>query len=132
MEKVKEIIVGVVKRGDKFLILRRKSNNKFDPDKWEFVSAFIKDKTNLEKYAKEQVYKETGLETEFLKSGEDFKVNDEYGLWLIHPFLFETFGDDVVLQPKDHSEYKWVLGEDLKIYRTIKDLDQNLKSLDLL
>lgn len=132
MEQIKKIAVGVVKRGDKFLILHRKSDKKFDPDKWEFVSSFMKDVENLEEYARTQVRKETALEVKFIKSGEKFKVNDEYGVWLIHPFLFEAYKNNVVLQPEDHSEYEWILAKDLEFYLAVKDLDKNLISLNLL
>jgi len=132
MEQIKEIIVGVVKKGEKFLILHRQSNKKFDPNKWEFISGFVKGKADLKKYVIEQIKKETVLNVEFIKFGKDFTVDDEYGMWSIHPFLFKAIKDNVVLQYKDHLEYKWVLAEDLKFYSTVKDLDKNLASLNLL
>ena len=132
MGQVKEIIVGVVKRGDKFLILHRKPDKKFDPDKWEFVSGFIKVKDNLKEFTENQINYETGLNVKFIKSGRDFSVNDEYGEWLIHPFLFEAHFGEIVLQPEDHSLYKWVSPKDLKLYPTVKDLNKNLQLLDLL
>lgn len=66
---------------------------------------------------------------EFVKAGNDFKVYDEYGEWLLHPFLFEAASDNVVLRQKDHSEYQWILTGDLKLYKTVKDLDKNLLAL---
>lgn len=51
MAEVKEIIVEIIKKGDKFLLLHRQPGKEFDPDRWEFVSAFVKDNPNLQEYA---------------------------------------------------------------------------------
>lgn len=110
--------------------MHRQPGKEFDPDKWEFVSALVKDDSNLQEYAAKQVLYETGLNVEFVKAGNDFKVYDEYGERLIHPFLFEAASDNVVLRQKDHSEYQWTLTSDLKLYRTVKDLDKSLLALD--
>ncbi len=45
MNETKEIIVGVVCGDGKVLIIKRAAHNRFDPDRWEFVSVFIKKQT---------------------------------------------------------------------------------------
>lgn len=126
---MREIIVAVVKYNNKILILKRTKEKRFDPSRWEFVSGFLGE-ANLETLATKQVLSETKLDAEITKKGGDFEVNDEYGKWLIHPFLLEADGDNVILG-EDHSEYKWINPKELVNYETVRDLDKNLTFLDL-
>ncbi len=126
---MKEIIVAVLKYGSRILLLKRNRNKRFDPDRWEFVSGFVKE-NDLEVVAIKQVLCETGLIAKIIKKGEIFEINDEYGKWLIHPFLLEVDSDKVILR-EDHLEYKWINPIELINYETVKDLDKNLVSLGL-
>lgn len=116
---MKEIIVIVLKYGNKILILKRSKNKRFDPNRWEFISGFVK-KEDLKSVAAKQVLLETKINAKIVKVGEDFGVDDEYGKWLIHPFLFETNNEKVLIS-KDHTEYKWIRPYELKEYETVKD-----------
>lgn len=127
---MKEIIVVVVKFNDKLLILKRKASKTFDPNRWEFISGFVNNVSDLSKLAENQVIKETGLYSKTIQKGQDFEVMDEYGKWLIHPFLFESSSDKVVLT-NDHSHFKWISKEDLGSVQTVKDLDKNLVALGI-
>lgn len=126
---MKEIIVAIVQYKGKILLLKRAETKRFDPGKWEFISGFVK-KENLQNFAKEQVLYETGLNTNFVKRGDDFKVYDEYGEWLIHPFLFSSESEDVRLR-EDHETYKWIEPIDLPKFNTVHDLKKNLTALNL-
>lgn len=127
---MKEIIVAVVQYKGKILLLKRAETKHFDPGKWEFVSGFINNEKDLRKFARERVLFETGLETIFVKKGEDFKVNDEYGEWLIHPFIFSSNSANVVLK-YDHERYEWMEPNDLSKFNTVHDLEKNLTALNL-
>ena len=113
------------------MILHRKGDKKFGPNRWEFVSAFVEDNPGLQEYAQKQVGDETGLEVKFVRRGADFTVFDEYGEWLIHPFLFEARSENAVLRPADHTEFKWVSASETNKYETVKDLEKNLRALHL-
>lgn len=126
---MKEVIVAVLKHGSKILILKRSQEKTFDPNRWEFVSGFVK-KGDLKNFAIEQVLLETGIDGEIVKIGADFEAYDRYGKWLIHPFLFETDKKEVILSVA-HTEYKWISPYELKNYETVKDLNRNLKSLGI-
>lgn len=128
MEEAKEILVGVVQKGSKVLIIKRATHNKYDPGRWEFVSVFVKE-TDIEKQAVSQVKSETGLNVKLIKVGNVFKVEDEYGNWLIHPFLFMPQNQEVKID-KDHTDYRWVTPGELIDFDCVKDLDGNLTALD--
>lgn len=61
---MKEIIVAVVMHNDKALVLKRKGNKRYDPNKWEFVSGFVKEK-NLAVFAEKRVAFETQRNVRF-------------------------------------------------------------------
>jgi len=128
---MKEIIVAVVQFKRKILLLKRRKNKRYDPRRWEFISGFVAQNINLEDFAREQVLYETGLTTTFVKKGKDFKVNDEYGEWLIHPLLFSSESEDIKLR-NDHETFEWIKINDLSKFNTVKELEKNLIALNLL
>ena len=124
-----EIIVAVVLFNKKVLILKRKADKRYDPNKWEFVSGFVKEK-NLAVFAEKQVAFETGLKVKLVRAGKQFEVHDEYGAWLIHPFVFEAENERVKLS-SDHVEYRWINADQILNYDCVKDLEKNLEMLGI-
>jgi 8-oxo-dGTP pyrophosphatase MutT (NUDIX family) len=126
---VKKILVGIVKTNGKVLILKRSNNEKYDPGRWEFVSGFPKN-SNYEEQIEKKAAEETGLEAKITKSGHQFEVNDEYGVWLINPFLLSSTSTDVKLE-KSHTDYQWIKPNQLQDFNCVKDLDKNLEALGI-
>jgi len=129
-DKKYSIIVGVVRFDNKFLVLKRTLDQKFDPGKWEFVSGFLK-QDDKEVAVVEQVKSETGLEAKLIESGKAFEVKDQYGIWTIHPFLLETGQSEVKLNKKDHSESRWIFQEEITNLDRVEGLEKNLDAFDL-
>lgn len=123
---MKKITVSIIKFKDKILILKRHENKKFDPNKWEFVSGFIKGNDELKIQATNHVFHETSLKfPKSVQKGQTFEMEDQYGKWQITPFLFE-FNSDIVKLNSDHVEYKWIEAKDLKNFNCVNDLEKNL------
>lgn len=129
---MKKITVSVILFKNKILLLKRASTSKYDPGKWEFVSGFVKEDGDIRQQSQKRTLYETGLNTSFIKQGEDFEVEDEYGKWLIYPFLFSSISDKVQLRETSHTQYKWISLEELSQHDCVKDLDKNLAALKLL
>lgn len=127
---MKEIIVAIVKYNNKILILKRNLTKRFDPGKWEFISGFMNNEQNLKDFAKERALYETDLDVRYIKQGTDFKINDKYGQWLIHPFLFSSDSDRVKLK-EDHETYRWIEMNELSNFNTVSQLSKNLTALNL-
>lgn len=111
------------------MILKRQSKKRYDSNRWEFISSFLKNRSSIRQQAKEQVKYETGLDVRFIKEGKLFEVADEYGKWLIHPFLFTSQSDSVKLRAEDHTSYKWIKKSELSKFNCVKDLEKNLTAL---
>jgi ADP-ribose pyrophosphatase YjhB (NUDIX family) len=130
---MKEITVSVlINKEEKVLLLKRLPDKEFDPEKWEFVSGFVRENKSLEENATEQLFYETAVKGKLIQTGKSFEVDDQYGKWLIHPFLFETDSIKVKVKDCDHSEYKWVAANTLQKFNCVKDLEKNLESLGIL
>lgn len=123
----KEVMVAVLTHKDKLLVMKRAENSRYDPGRWEFVSMMTR-KEDIPRTLEEQIHAETGLRPILRKKGKPFKVSDEYGKWIVRPFLFETESVAVNLD-SDHTEHKWIQKAELKKLETVKDLDKNLIAL---
>jgi predicted NUDIX family NTP pyrophosphohydrolase len=126
MDEVKEVLVGVVKLSGKYLLIKRTEHAKYDPGRWEFVSLMVRGGEELPEL-EARVLSETGLKTDFIKEGAPFKVLDEYGEWLVRPFLFEA-ADSKVKLDDNHTDYQWVKKSELDNFETVADLKKNLDS----
>ncbi|MBU1037254.1 NUDIX domain-containing protein [Patescibacteria group bacterium] len=125
-------IIGIVKFQDKILLLKRTSKRTSSPDKWQPVSGFIKEREPAEDAVLREVKEETGLDGTIEKKGEVFEISDDYGRWIIMPFLVSVNSDNVEIDPKEHSEYSWVKLKEIYNFDLIAGVIQDLKSVDIL
>ncbi len=125
-----EIIVSVVTCNGKYLLLQRQMQKKY-PGKWEFVSSRIFDGKPLDVQARELIMFETGLQASLVKNGKMFSVQDQYGEWIIHPYLFSCNQSIVGLRKHEHQSHKWINLEEIDQFDTVTDIKKNLISLDL-
>ena len=126
------IVVGVVKFGERILILRRRDDSKFDPGKWECVSAFMKEHETAEETVFREVKEESGLECAIVRHGKLVEVKDQYGRWVIIPYLCEVKDDKVAIDPHEHEEFVWVYPKNVKEYKIVSDLPKDLEAVGLL
>jgi len=126
------ICAGIVKFGEKILILKRTPKKRFSPNEWEFVSGFIKEHENAEDCVLREVKEETSLKGRIIKSGQVFETQDKYGRWIILPFLIAVKSDKIKMDIKEHSEYKWINSNEIDNFKTVADLKKDLKIIGLL
>ena len=125
-------VIGVIKHKDKILLLKRSPNRKFSPNRWQPVSGFPKEKESAEECALREVKEETGFEGKIIKKSNTFEFEDEFGHWINVVFLIEVLTDQVSIDPKEHSEYKWINPSKFKNYECIKGVEKDLELLNLL
>ena len=126
------IVVGVVKYKDKILILKRHSKRSCSPDKWQPVSGYFKEKESAEGAVLREVKEETGLDGKIVKVGKVFENEDKWGTWITKPFLVEVNSNKVKLDPKEHSEYKWIKPEEFSKLDCTNNIKKDLKAVGLL
>ena len=129
--KTYALAVGIVQFNDQVLVLKRNPNKRFDPNKWEFVSGFIKEHETVEETILREIKEETTLIPEAIEPGKIFEVNDKYGKWIVIPFLAKVNSTNLKLS-EEHTEFKWIKTKELKKFEAVADLKKDLESVGLI
>lgn len=126
------IVVGIVKFKDKILLLKRKSDSYNAPNKWEFVSGYIKEFESCEDCVLREVKEETNLDGEIFFSGKIIEINSEGKKWITAPYLIKVKNDNVKLDRGEHSEFSWIGIDEIKKFDCLNGIEEDLKSVKLL
>jgi 8-oxo-dGTP diphosphatase len=130
-------VIGVVKLdnddGDNctILLLKRSAQRRTSPNKWQTPSGFINEGESAEEAIIREVKEETALEGTIKKSGNVFEVVDEWARWIIVPFLISVKSDKVVIDSREHSEFRWVKVNEISSFECVKGIDEDLKAVGL-
>jgi 8-oxo-dGTP diphosphatase len=131
-------VIGVVKldnddyRDDcTILLLKRNAQRRTSPNKWQTPSGFINEGESAEEAVLREVKEETALDGTIKKSGSAFEVVDEWARWIILPFLVLVKSDKVVIDTREHSEFRWVKVYDVSNFECVKGIEEDLKAVGL-
>ena len=133
-------VIGVVKlnsNGDErndddyILLLKRNAQRRTSPNKWQTPSGFINEGESAEEAILREVKEETALDGTIKKSGSVFEVIDQWARWIIIPFLILVKSDKVVIDTKEHSEFKWIKVDEISNFECVKGIDEDLKAVGL-
>ena len=119
------ITTAIIRNSDKYLIAKRATTKKFAPNQWEFISGFIDDGETAEETILREIKEELGIEGKIISSSSPFDIIDNEGKWIITPFLIEVDTRDIKINPKDHSEVKWVTADEFEKYPDLKPFLEN-------
>jgi len=127
-------VIGVVKLSDddRILLLRRTAKRRTSPNKWQTPSGFIKEGESAEEAVIREVKEETALEGSIIRCGNAFEVIDEWARWVIIPFLVSVESDNVVIDTSEHSEFKWIVVEQVTNFECVKGIEDDLRAVDLM
>ena len=126
-------VIGVVKLNDddRILLLKRNARRRTSPNKWQTPSGFLNEGESAEKAALREVKEETSLDGTILKGGRAFEVLDEWARWVIIPFLISVKSDKVVIDTKEHSEFRWIKVDEVSSFECVKGIEEDLKAVRL-
>lgn len=132
-------IIGVVKlnsngderNDDYILLLKRNAQRRTSPNKWQTPSGFINEGESAEEAILREVKEETALDGTIKKSGSVFEVIDQWARWIIIPFLILVKSDKVIIDTKEHSEFKWIKVDEISNFECVKGIDEDLKAVGL-
>jgi 8-oxo-dGTP diphosphatase len=126
-------VIGVVKLDDddRILLLKRNARRRTSPNKWQTPSGFTNEGESAEEAALREVKEETSLDGTILKGGRAFEVLDEWARWVIVPFLISVKSDKVVIDTKEHSEFRWIKVDDVSSFECVKGIEKDLKAVGL-
>ena len=116
MEKYGIKIKGIVKCGDRFLIVKKWYDDRIeDPYQWEFLDTELVDGETPEATCLSYVYESTGIYTSIsaMPYSWVYKLGDNRYLGLA--FLCEV-EDELVILSEDLYDYKWVKADEIPKY----------------
>ncbi len=132
------VVIAVVKvddddngRDEYILLLRRNAQRRTSPNKWQTPSGFMKEGESAEEAVLREVKEETALDGTIKKSGSAFEVVDEWARWIILPFLVLVKSYKVVIDTREHSEFKWVKVDEVSSFECVKGIEDDLKAVGL-
>ena len=125
-------VIGIVKFGEKILLLKRNPDRHSSPNKWQPNSGFIGEREPAEDAVLREIKEETGLDGKIIKAGKVFEVTDNWGRWIILPFLVSVDSDKVKIDLKEHSEYKWIKPEEVAKFDCVAGVKEDLRSVGLI
>jgi 8-oxo-dGTP diphosphatase len=131
-------VIGVVKlknNGDdhnyRILLLKRNAQRRTSPNKWQTPSGFINEGESAEEAVLREVKEETGLDGVIERSGAVFEVADEWARWIIIPFLILVNSEEVAIDTREHSEFRWVKVKQVSSFECVKGIEEDLKAVGL-
>ncbi|EGG42989.1 NUDIX hydrolase [Candidatus Nitrosarchaeum limnium SFB1] len=128
------IVTSFIQDGQKLLILKRSNNVKTMKGLWAGISGIIEKDEEPLKRAKIEIHEEIGIsenQLKLIKSANALKINSpqyENHEWEIFPFLFEVKNPEIKLN-WENSEFKWIIKDELKNYKTVPSLEKVLSNL---
>jgi ADP-ribose pyrophosphatase YjhB (NUDIX family) len=123
--KTRVFTTGVVLRGGKVLILKRKPDDDSYPGVWDCVGGHFEEGESAEECMLREAREETGQKMTIVRLGNLIEYLDAYGRAVAVPFVLRPEpGRDVV--PTEHSEFRWVTPADLDDYDIVPDLAKAL------
>ena len=114
----KGLIVHAVIFNDKkeILLLKRSEDEDVFPNLWDIPGGTLEDGEDPEIGMRREIMEETGLNVKEISlvacaSNIDTNKNKQF---ILLEFITQYIGGTLILNPKEHQEYRWVVFSDLK------------------
>ena len=109
------VVKAIIKKDNKFLLLKRSSNSKFFASLWDFPGGKIKGEEKVSEALVREVKEESNLNIKSTDKFDEYNYNEKGHEIHFRVFWPTSFSGEVKLS-KDHTEFRWFSKEDLKKY----------------
>lgn len=133
MNKYRILVKGIVKRGNKFLIVEKwYDDNIVEPYQWEFIDGEAEFGESPDAAVVRIIQEQTGLATvvDCVLYTWTFMLGSECNLGLAYLCLTDQDEDDVILS-EDLNDAKWIEGIDFEEYIHNKHMLEDLEKAEL-
>jgi len=123
--KTRVFTTGVVLRGGRLLILKRKDDDDSYPGVWDCVGGHFEKGESAEECMLREAREEAGQTMKIVKVGPLIEYLDAYGRAVAVPFVLKPDSKKEIV-PSEHSEFRWVKLSELNDYDIVPDLAKAL------
>ncbi|MBI5061789.1 MAG: NUDIX domain-containing protein [Candidatus Aenigmarchaeota archaeon] len=132
---MKKSVTSIIMHNGKMLILKRSDSVWYHKGVWGGVSGHIEatDK-GIDERAIIEIEEETGLKRasiKMIKAGKPFVSDEDGTAFIVHPYLFETNTEKIIID-WEHTEYKWIIPGELKKFNHIPSLIKVLEAVGVI
>jgi 8-oxo-dGTP pyrophosphatase MutT (NUDIX family) len=126
------VVTSFLRRGTKVLLLKRSHDVKTNKGKWAGVSGYVEVDETPRQTAFKELEEEVSARPEQIRMVREappltFLDKEHDTIWVVHPFLFDDQGVDVVLD-WEHTEYRWIEPGELVDFDTVVSLQRTLEA----
>jgi|ETN02SMinimDraft_4_1059925.scaffolds.fasta_scaffold121767_2 ADP-ribose pyrophosphatase YjhB (NUDIX family) len=109
MDNVKILLKPIIKKGNKFLILKRSADDKNRPNCWDFPGGNLEFGENAMEALKREIKEESNLSVKNIKPLQVISEKDKKKnlFWVRIGYTSEYSGGEVKIS-EEHNDYKWV------------------------
>jgi 8-oxo-dGTP pyrophosphatase MutT (NUDIX family) len=129
-------VICLLEINGKILILKRSDKVSTYKGLWSGISGYVEHGENPYDAAIKEIREEVGIEAhdlELIKKEDPVHVKDVYKEkiyeWTIFPFIFKTTKKNEIHIDWENIEYKWILPEEIKEYKTVPYLKEIISKL---
>lgn len=105
MKKTIVIVQGVIRSGDKYLVMRRAVGQKYSSGKWEFPAGKPKDRETMEDALIREIKEETGMSLEPREKILHGMSLEEHDI-IVVSYTCESANRDVTMS-HEHTDFAW-------------------------
>jgi 8-oxo-dGTP pyrophosphatase MutT (NUDIX family) len=126
------VVTCILRKGDHVLILKRSRGVKTNKEKWAGVSGYVESDERPIETAYKELEEETSARHDQVRLVREavplvFDDTAHDTVWIVHPFLFEDLGVEIVLD-WEHTEHAWIDLRDLGNYDTVIGFSKTLEA----
>ncbi len=126
------VLTCFVKFEEQILLLKRSERVGTYKGKWHTVAGYIDEPKPIQQKALEELKEELDIHIEDVSSftsGEPYEFSDQRAKksWIVHPVLVELNKTPEIKLDWEHTEFRWILPEEVEAYDTVPKLNESLK-----
>lgn len=126
---VKVAAHALIKKGDRYLTMRRAKINDYMPEFWDLPGGTIEFGEKIKTALKREIFEETGLKVKVnqIIFAFDLLTNPlRHQFWVI--YACDYINGDIKLNLEEHGKFIWMTKDEMREIRTIAFLKEYLKS----
>ncbi|MFO7992087.1 MAG: DUF126 domain-containing protein [Thermoplasmata archaeon] len=122
--KKQPVVTSFLMKDGKVLLVKRGDEVGSYKGRWSAISGYMEDTPREQ--AEKEIEEETGMEVDYISSGEPVYVRYKDKVWEVHPFIFKAKG--AVKLNWENIEYRWVKPEMIREMDTVPKLWEAYRS----